>query len=177
MSKVAFSSGVAAVYTADSATQVTAQVPAGAQSGVITLNDGQAVSSQPFTVTAGTTPTITLSPSKSYIYSGNSLSLTWSSTNATSCTASGAWSGTKATSGSQSISPTTTSTYTLSCTGAGGSSSQSVTPTVYKAGDATHNGSVDVFDLSTLLSNYATTNAACDFSGNGSADVFDLSIY
>ena len=126
--------------------------------------------------TTPATPTITLSPSKSYIYNGNSLSLTWSSTNATSCTASGAWSGTKATSGSQSISPTTTSTYTLSCTGAGGSSSQSVTPTVYKAGDATHNGSVDVFDLSTLLSNYATTNAACDFSGNGSVDVFDLSI-
>ena len=173
---VEFNQGGTVSFTVDLATQIHATVPSGSVTGYISLNQGQAVSSQPFTVTAGTTPTITLSPTKSYIYNGNSLSLTWSSTNATSCTASGAWSGTKATSGSQSISPTTTSTYTLSCTGAGGSSSQSVTPTVYKAGDATHNGSIDVFDLSTLLSNYATTNAACDFSGNNIVDVFDLSI-
>src|SRR5262249_13459584 len=46
--------------------------------------------------------------------------LTWSATNATSCTASGGWSGTKATSGSQSVGPLTQdTTYSLTCSGNG----------------------------------------------------------
>ena len=57
--------------------------------------------------------------------------LTWSSANATSCTASGAWSGPKATSGTASTgSLSSTSTFTLSCSGSGGSAAQSVTVTV-----------------------------------------------
>jgi len=49
--------------------------------------------------------------------------LTWSSTNATACTASGSWSGGEATSGSLAVTPTTSGSYsyTLTCTGAGGS--------------------------------------------------------
>ncbi|QQS15467.1 MAG: fibronectin type III domain-containing protein [Candidatus Moraniibacteriota bacterium] len=76
------------------------------------------------------TPTVTLSANPTSIASGSSSVLTWSSTNATSCTASGSWSGTKSTSGTQSVSPTSTSTYTLTCTGTGGSANQSVTVTV-----------------------------------------------
>ncbi len=69
--------------------------------------------------------------SSATITSGQSTQLTWSSTNATSCTASGAWSGNQATSGSATISPTATSTYGLACSGAGGTSStSSVTVTV-----------------------------------------------
>ncbi len=64
--------------------------------------------------------TITLTASPTTIYSGNSSTLTWSATNATSCTSSGAWSGSRAVSGTLNVSPTTTSTYTLSCSGAGG---------------------------------------------------------
>ena len=76
-------------------------------------------------------PTITLSASPTLVTGGSSSTLTWSSTNATSCTASGAWSGSKATSGSQSITNiTTTTTYTLSCTGTGGTANQNVTVTV-----------------------------------------------
>ncbi len=71
-------------------------------------------------------PTITLSASPISIVSGNPSTLTWSSANATSCTASGGWSGAKNTSGSESVSPTNTSTYTLTCSGSGGSGSQSV---------------------------------------------------
>jgi hypothetical protein len=53
--------------------------------------------------------------------------LQWSSSNATSCTASGGWSGTLATAGSKVTGAlTATTTYTLSCTGAGGTTSQSV---------------------------------------------------
>src|SRR5262249_8320524 len=65
------------------------------------------------------------------ISSGGSSMLSWSSTNATSCSASGGWSGSEPTSGSASTGTLTgTQTYTLSCTGPGGSASQSVTVTV-----------------------------------------------
>jgi uncharacterized repeat protein (TIGR01451 family) len=57
-----------------------------------------------------------------------SANLTWTSTNANSCTASGSWSGTKSTSGSQSTGSLTSSkTYTITCTGNGGSAIDSVT--------------------------------------------------
>ncbi len=75
-------------------------------------------------------PTVSISTSSTSITTDNSSTLTWSTTNAVSCTASGAWSGTKALSGTQSVSPTSTSTYTLTCTGAGGSTTKSVTITV-----------------------------------------------
>jgi len=53
--------------------------------------------------------------------------LSWTSINTTSCTASNAWSGSKSTSGSQSTGNLTTSnTYILDCTGPGGSSSDTV---------------------------------------------------
>ena len=75
-------------------------------------------------------PTVSLSANPTSITFGQSSMLTWSSANATICTASGSWSGTKATSGTQSVSPTSTSTYTLTCTGTGGSANQSVMVTV-----------------------------------------------
>ncbi|TSC69223.1 MAG: Uncharacterized protein G01um101456_290 [Parcubacteria group bacterium Gr01-1014_56] len=75
-------------------------------------------------------PTVTLSVSPVSITAGQSSSLTWSSTNATSCTASNGWTGAKATSGTQSVSPTANTTYTMTCTGAGGSANQSTTVTV-----------------------------------------------
>ena len=78
-------------------------------------------------------PTVTLSVSPSSITSGDSATLSWSSTNASSCTASGGWSGGKNTSGSQSVSPTSNATYTLTCTGTGGSANKSVTVTVTQA--------------------------------------------
>lgn len=60
-----------------------------------------------------------------------SASLSWTSTNATSCTASGDWSGTKSTSGSLSTGNLTSSKiYTITCTGTGGSASDSVTVNV-----------------------------------------------
>jgi hypothetical protein len=75
-------------------------------------------------------PTVSISASPSSITSGQSSTLNWSSTKATSCTASGGWSGTKATSGLQSVSPTANTTYALSCTGDGGSVRASVSVSV-----------------------------------------------
>ena len=82
-------------------------------------------------------PTVTLSATPTSITSGSASTLTWSSTNATSCTASGGWTGAKAISGTQSVSPTVTTTYTLACTGTGGTATQSVTVTVTAAPDTT----------------------------------------
>jgi lysophospholipase L1-like esterase len=72
-------------------------------------------------------PTVSFVATPSSITVGGSATLTWSSTNATSCAASGAWSGTQASSGTTSVAPTTAGvyTYTLICTGAGGSGSAS----------------------------------------------------
>lgn len=82
-----------------------------------------------------TTPTVTLAANPTSVTSGGSSTLTWSSTNSTSCTASGGWSGSKATSGSQTLTNlTTTATYTLTCTGAGGSAARSATITVTSSG-------------------------------------------
>jgi len=74
-------------------------------------------------VAAAAPPTVALTASPTSIASGGNSTLTWTSMNATSCTASGGWTGTEATSGIQSVSPTVTTTYSLTCTGAGGTSS------------------------------------------------------
>ncbi len=76
-------------------------------------------------------PTVALSASPTTLSTGKSSTLTWNSTNSTSCTASGAWSGTKSTSGSVSTGALATgSTYNLSCSGAGGTASSSVTVSI-----------------------------------------------
>ena len=72
-------------------------------------------------------PTVSLGAGSSRISLGGSTTLSWSSTDATSCTASGAWSGSKATSGSESVSLSGPATLTLTCVGDGGSVSSSVT--------------------------------------------------
>ena len=75
-----------------------------------------------------TTPTVSISAAPSSVTSGSASTLTWSSTNVTSCNASGGWSGTKAVSGSQSTGTlTANTTYILTCTGTGGSANQSTT--------------------------------------------------
>ena len=78
-------------------------------------------------------PTVSLSASPSSVASGGSSSLVWSSANATACTATGAWTGARATTGAETISnllATGTYTYTLACTGAGGTASKSAAVTV-----------------------------------------------
>ena len=76
-------------------------------------------------------PTSSISSSFSTTYIGNSVTITWSSTNATSCSASGDWSGGKGTSGSEEVQITKegTSTFTISCSSGGMSSNSSVSVT------------------------------------------------
>lgn len=76
-------------------------------------------------------PTVTLSANPTSVTAGGSSTLNWSSTNATSCTASGGWTGTKATSGSGSVGPlSATTSFNLACTGQGGTANTSTTVTV-----------------------------------------------
>ncbi len=83
------------------------------------------------TASAPAAPTLRLAATA--IPLGSSTTLTWSSVNATSCTASGSWSGMLAASGTKTLKPTAlgTFTYTLACANsAGGSKASSATLTV-----------------------------------------------
>src|SRR5215813_12014983 len=82
-------------------------------------------------------PTATLTADKTAVNSGEPATLTWTSANATSCAASGGWTGSLATSGSQSTGALTAATdFTLTCTGSGGTSTP-VTTTVHLIPTAT----------------------------------------
>lgn len=80
----------------------------------------------------GAAPTVNLALNSSSITLGANATLTWSSAAATSCTASGAWSGPEATSGTATVTPTAagSDTYTLTCAGMNGSTPKSATLTV-----------------------------------------------
>ena len=83
-------------------------------------------------------PTVTLSANPTSVASGGASALTWSSTNATGCIASGAWTGTKTTSGSESTAAlSATASYTLTCTGPGGSAFQTATVAILPAASVT----------------------------------------
>lgn len=106
---------------------------------------------------SGTPPatvTITLAPST--ITLGQSSTLTWD-TNGSTCTASGAWTGAQAASGTQVITPTAagTETYTLTCTGGayGASPGRSATLTV---------NAPSAFSMSSLVSDGAVASATTD---------------
>ncbi len=109
---------------ANSGTMSETPTAAGTSSYTLTCSGagGTTPATATLTVTPPPAPTVTISVAPTSITSGQSATLTWSSTNATSCTASGAWSGTEATSGSSTVSPTVigTASYTLACTGSGG---------------------------------------------------------
>jgi outer membrane protein assembly factor BamB len=121
-------------------------------------------------------PTLTLTASPATVTNGDSFTLNWSSTNATSCTASDAWSGSKATTGSQAfnaVSPGTL-TYTLACTGAGGTISRNATATINSLPQPTltltaNPGTVavgDSFTLSWSSANATSCTASDAWSGS-----------
>ncbi len=85
---------------------------------------------------ATTAPTLTIAANPTTILSGQSSTLTWTSSNTTSCTASGGWSGGKALFGTQGVTPAATTTYTMTCTGPGGSVTQNAIVTVTAAAAA-----------------------------------------
>ena len=93
----------------------------------LTTNAAEVPTASPPPVPA---PTLTLSASPSSIRARQATVLTWSASGATSCLASGGWTGTKPTAGTWSGKPRVTTTYGLTCSGPGGSVSKSVTVSV-----------------------------------------------
>jgi hypothetical protein len=114
-------------------------------------------------------PTVTFSASPATVAYEASATLTWSSSDATSCMASGDWSGSAETSGSKSVDDLTNdTTYTLACSGAGGSVSKTVTVTVGPALALTANPTSVSYDGASTLSWSSHNATSCTASGNWS---------
>jgi hypothetical protein len=100
-------------------------------------------------------PAVTFTASATRVASGGTVNLTWSSLQTSGCAASGGWSGTRAASGAE-ASPAISAptTFTLTCTGPGGSATQSLTvDTVSSGGNNPGKGGGGAFDawLAALL--------------------------
>ncbi len=92
-------------------------------------------------------PTVNFSASPATVAPGQASTLTWNTINATSCMASGAWTGSQPTSGSVSTAAiNANSTYSLSCSGAGGTTTMTTNVSVVvdvSAYGAVGNGTTD----------------------------------
>lgn len=76
-------------------------------------------------------PTVSISATPDIVALGGSSTLTWSSTNASTCTGTGGWNQNLASRGSMGVTPSNTTQYNISCTGSGGTSgTKSVTVNV-----------------------------------------------
>ncbi len=117
-------------------------------------------------------PTLTMSVSPTTINPGQSATISWSSGNATACTASNAWSGGKATGAhSEMVSPASNSSYTLVCQDAAGrlvSRTVNVTvnpPLVNLVASDYHIGPGDSTELSWTTVGATTCTASNDWTG------------
>lgn len=98
---------------------------------------------------AQSVPTVTIAATQSSPFSPANVTVTWSSTNAAACVASGAWSGSKAPAGSQSFTAVKQSqTYTLTCSAASGSALVTWSPpTEWVDGDPMPAGEPDAYEI------------------------------
>lgn len=93
---------------------------------------GTTMASTTLAVTPAVLPTVAIAVSPSAVFLSQSVTVTWSSTGATGCAATGAWSGSRATSGRAAVTPIAAGTivFRLTCTGLGGSVTDSTNITV-----------------------------------------------
>ena len=121
------------------------------------------------------TPTVSLQASPTSLTSGGSTTLSWTTTNATSCSASGAWSGSEPVSSTGlAVGPlSTNSTFTLTCTGAGGTASQSVSVVVAAAsvGTATLTWTAPTTNVDGTTANIASFNI---YSGTSASNLLRI---
>jgi len=125
-STVTINNGIGAVAFSGSM----AVSPASTTEYTITATSVNGTATSVATVTVQSSPpTAKLTAAPTAITIGNSATLTWSTTNATTVTIDNGI-GTVAASGSTTVSPTTTTTYTLTATGSGGTVTATATVTV-----------------------------------------------
>lgn len=135
---------------------------------------GSASRSVSVTVANGSpAPTVSVTASPAVIASGESTVLAWQSTNASSCSASGGWSGTKATNGTETVGPIQSATsFTLTCTGSGGSVagtasvSVAAAPTLSFQVDRTTVSAGESANLTWSAGNATSCSASDAWSGN-----------
>jgi hypothetical protein len=112
-------------------------------------------------------PVVTLSAAPSAVAAGGSATLAWSASNATACSASGGWSGSLGLNGTQSTGPVSAATaYSLSCTGAGGTSSANATVNIIPTATLSISPSV-VAPGGTSTLTWNSTNATACRASNG----------
>lgn len=151
------------------------------QLSAVARGAGLVASASPVTITVDNsgmpTPTVTLTADPEIVASGDSSTLDWSSTDATSCEASDGWSGVRGTSGSESTGALTeTTAFTLTCDGPGGSAQASVTVTVSGGAAPTVTLTADPDTVNagnnSLLSWNSTDATSCEASDgwNGARD-------
>ena len=115
-------SWTSAGVTSCSAPWTTSTAPSGSQSVsptatttyTITCTDGTTSVEDSAAVLVAGAPAVSLTATPQSIFVGDTSTLSWTSTDVTSCSA--PWTTSTATSGSQSVSPTVTTTYTVTCT-------------------------------------------------------------
>jgi hypothetical protein len=131
---------------------------------------GPSGTSQPASVTVivnSVMPTVQITANPSVIAAGGTTTLTWSSTDATSCTASGAWSGTQAVGGSLATGPLSqATTYALSCTGPSGTTQASAVVNIDPTASLTVSPTVIAPGQTATLS-WTSTNASACAASNG----------
>ncbi len=138
-----------------------------------------AAASTTLTATSGAVPeTPNLNLASSSVAVGKSTTIAWDSDGATSCTASGSWSGTLAPRGSMTIEPTAvgTETFTLTCSNLGGASAPAsvvltVTPAlkVPAAPTLTLGATSTPADTTTTVAWTSVNATSCTSSGNTNA--------
>ena len=115
---------------------------------------------EPVTSSAPSTvlyPTLSLSANPTTIPLGNSATITWHSSNALACNASGGWTGKKLLSSSVVVSPSKSTTYTLTCESGGGFVSKNITINVGASEIAqSHSESESVITQPTTLTEPST---------------------
>jgi hypothetical protein len=116
-------------------------------------------------------PNVSLSADPATVSHQGSTTLQWTATNAASCTTSGGWTGARGLSGSETVGPlAATTTFVLTCTGSGGSASQTVSVAVANGSLApTVSISASPADIaageSTSLAWQSTNATGCEASG------------
>ncbi len=114
------SGGIAVLIPYDSGNslvaQVSASIPGGGSRDFYLYNNGELLDQVTVNSIFPPIPTASISATPSSVASGEAVTITWSSTNATSCTGTGLGFNTGgATSGSITVNPTSNTTYELSC--------------------------------------------------------------
>jgi probable HAF family extracellular repeat protein len=166
---------------ATSGTQAVLESGAGSFQYALTCTAGSQIAEAQVTVIVALPPVIvTLSASPAAITAGQSTTLTWSSTNATGCTATGGspndtWPGTKATSGSQVVVESAAGSfhYTLTCaTGAQSGAALATVTVAWPPVTVTLSASPTTITAgqSTMLTWSSTNATGCTATGGAAGD-------